>query len=137
MPFASSLPSTGCRSSSGRRHVDSRDWRLNTNLLHSKVIVRAHTRPTECSSWTTTAVAKKSVVRSVSLALNMTLAAFAAERRRQQQISIDTIAGTRHPRGTKQRTSRTALLLSIGGTDRQSDRQTDSADVGVSQNFLT
>jgi len=67
----------------------------------------------------------------------MTLAAFAAERRRQQQISIDTIAGTRHQRGTKQRTSRTALLLSIGGTDRQSDRQTDSADVSVSQNFLT
>jgi len=62
----------------------------------------------------------------------MTLPAFAAERRRSQEISIDSwYAAPRRsrlsidiscPQGAQQQTSRTLLLLSI---DRTDGRQTD------------
>ena len=64
---------------------------------------------------------------------NMTLRASAAEHGRLQQISIDSWYARRRrpeisihiscPQGAQ--FSRTSLLLSIDGTDRQTDRQTD------------
>jgi len=46
---------------------------------------------------------------------NMTLPAFAAERRRLLSIDISC------PQGAQQQTRRTPLLLSIGGTSRRTD----------------
>ena len=52
--------------------------------------------------------------------LNITLPAFAAQRRCLQQISTD----TRYAASAQQQTSRASLLLSIDGTDRQTDGRT-------------
>jgi len=57
-----------------------------------------------------------SLVNSV---VNMTLPAFAAERRRLLSIDISC------PRGAQQQTRRTPLLLSNDGTDRRMDAETD------------
>jgi len=54
-------------------------------------------------------------------ALNMTLPAFAAERRRLHCSMAPGLA-----QGAQQESRLPPLLLSIDGTDRQTDRQTDS-----------
>ena len=64
----------------------------------------------------------------------MTLPAFAAERRRLQEILTDSWyaaqapAATEQqllPQGTQQQTSHTLLLLSINATDKQTDKWVD------------
>jgi len=57
-------------------------------------------------------------VRPRSSAVNTTLPAFAAERRRLLSIDIS------WQRGAQQQTRRTPLLLSIDGTDGQTDGRT-------------
>jgi len=53
----------------------------------------------------------------------MTLPAFAAERRRLQQISIDSWYAA--PPGAQQQTRRTPLLLPVGSTDGRKNKRTD------------
>jgi len=70
-----------------------------------------------------TLVGKKVCVKPPASALNMTLPAFAAERRRLQQISIDSWYAA--PPGAQQQTRRTPLLLPVGSTDGRKNKRTD------------